>query len=133
MIVYRFVDRDMFMRYRGGAVGHKSTRNATHCVFNDRDPLDKATERREVVEKPNERVGGENDCDEDVDSDMHDEDEEANEDEDNEDDDNNEEGDPEDGEGRDADDSENEESDPDSEPESDSGSISDEMEGFGEY
>ena len=36
----RFLDRDMVMRYRGGGVGHKSTRQATQCVFDDRDELD---------------------------------------------------------------------------------------------
>jgi hypothetical protein len=30
------------MRYRGGGVGHKATREATRCVYEDRDPLDKA-------------------------------------------------------------------------------------------
>jgi hypothetical protein len=30
----------MFMRFRGGGVGHKSTREVTKCVYNDRDPLD---------------------------------------------------------------------------------------------
>jgi hypothetical protein len=38
--VNRFVDRDMMMRYRGGGVGHKSTRNATNVFLRDRDPLD---------------------------------------------------------------------------------------------
>ncbi|KAF6743071.1 hypothetical protein DFP72DRAFT_1053502 [Ephemerocybe angulata] len=35
-----FVDRDMFMRFRGGGVGHKHTRDATDFFLNDRDPLD---------------------------------------------------------------------------------------------
>jgi hypothetical protein len=30
----------MFMRFRGGAIGHKSTRHETQCLFGDRDPLD---------------------------------------------------------------------------------------------
>lgn len=38
--VNMFVDRDMFMRFRGGGVGHRSTRNATQTFCNDRDPLD---------------------------------------------------------------------------------------------
>jgi len=38
--VGRFADRDMMMRYRGGGVGHKSTRNATNIFLKDRDPLD---------------------------------------------------------------------------------------------
>lgn len=36
----RFVDRDMFMRYRGGGVGHSSTREATNKFLHDRDRLD---------------------------------------------------------------------------------------------
>ncbi|KAF6741116.1 hypothetical protein DFP72DRAFT_834947 [Ephemerocybe angulata] len=40
--VNMFVDRDMFMRYRGGGVGHKSTRRATDFFLNDRDKLDLA-------------------------------------------------------------------------------------------
>jgi hypothetical protein len=36
----RFVDRDMVMRYRGGGVGHKSTRDATDFFKSDRDALD---------------------------------------------------------------------------------------------
>src|SRR6202034_1996728 len=36
----RFLDRDMVMRYRGGGGEHKSTRQATQCVFDDRDELD---------------------------------------------------------------------------------------------
>ncbi|TFY53971.1 hypothetical protein EVG20_g9898 [Dentipellis fragilis] len=35
-----FVDRDMFMRFRGGGVGHKSTRDATRCFYDDHDPMD---------------------------------------------------------------------------------------------
>ncbi|KIJ06917.1 hypothetical protein PAXINDRAFT_19881 [Paxillus involutus ATCC 200175] len=36
-----FVDRDMFMRFRGGGVGHKPIRNAAQCLLEDRDELDK--------------------------------------------------------------------------------------------
>ena len=32
----------MMMRYRGGGVGHKSTRNATNIFLKDRDPHDYA-------------------------------------------------------------------------------------------
>lgn len=39
--MYSFVDRDMFMRYRGGAVGHKTTQEETKCLLGDRDKLDK--------------------------------------------------------------------------------------------
>ncbi|KAF8896765.1 GMC oxidoreductase-domain-containing protein [Gymnopilus junonius] len=42
----RFVDRDMMMRFRGGGVGHKSTRAATDFFKQDRDKLD--------VKKPSE-------------------------------------------------------------------------------
>ncbi|KAG2136442.1 hypothetical protein DEU56DRAFT_756347 [Suillus clintonianus] len=38
--VNMFVDRDMFMRYRGGGVGHKPIHEATRCLLNDRDALD---------------------------------------------------------------------------------------------
>ena len=31
----------MFMRYRGGGVGHKTIREATHCLLDDRDALNK--------------------------------------------------------------------------------------------
>lgn len=31
----------MFMRHRGGGVGHKSTREATRCLLDDRETLDK--------------------------------------------------------------------------------------------
>jgi len=39
-IIYSFVDRDMFMQYRGGAVGHKTTCEETKCLLDDRDKLD---------------------------------------------------------------------------------------------
>lgn len=35
-----FVDCDMFMRFRGGGMGHQTTREATQCFFHDCDPLD---------------------------------------------------------------------------------------------
>lgn len=35
-----FVDRDMFMRFRGGGVGHKSTNENTRCAYEDRDVMD---------------------------------------------------------------------------------------------
>ena len=37
---HRFVDRDMIMRFRGGGVGHTSTRAATNIFKADRDVLD---------------------------------------------------------------------------------------------
>jgi len=37
---FRFVDRDMFMRFRGGGVGHAATRAATDTFKTDRDDLD---------------------------------------------------------------------------------------------
>ena len=50
----RFVDRDMMMRFRGGGVGHKSTREATNCFLPDRDALDKgkAHKMEPVGEQP---------------------------------------------------------------------------------
>ncbi|TFK38281.1 hypothetical protein BDQ12DRAFT_698836 [Crucibulum laeve] len=38
--VGQFVDWDMLMRFRGGGVGHHSTRSATNYFYNDWDPLD---------------------------------------------------------------------------------------------
>ncbi|KAF6742517.1 hypothetical protein DFP72DRAFT_830415 [Ephemerocybe angulata] len=35
-----FVDRDMFMRYRGGGIGHVTTRAATNTLLGDRDDED---------------------------------------------------------------------------------------------
>jgi hypothetical protein len=35
---FRFVDRDMFMRFRGGGVGHKSIQKKIHKFCNDRWP-----------------------------------------------------------------------------------------------
>jgi hypothetical protein len=32
----------MFMRFRGGGVGHKSTNEATRCAYEDRDVMDTA-------------------------------------------------------------------------------------------
>ncbi len=40
---YRFSDRDLMMRFRGGGVGHKSTREATDFFKNDTDRLDTIT------------------------------------------------------------------------------------------
>jgi len=40
MGVFSFVDRDMFMRFRGGGVGHRSTQNAfEHVVLDDEDDV----------------------------------------------------------------------------------------------
>jgi len=39
--ISRFVDRDMFMQFRGRGVGHKSTCTEMHCLFDDHDTLDK--------------------------------------------------------------------------------------------
>jgi hypothetical protein len=39
----RFSDRDLMMRFRGGGVGHKSTRKATDFFKSDRDRLDRKT------------------------------------------------------------------------------------------
>ncbi|KAF9235589.1 hypothetical protein BU15DRAFT_64686 [Melanogaster broomeanus] len=38
--VNMFIDRDMIMRYRGGGVGHRSTREATCVLLHDQDVLD---------------------------------------------------------------------------------------------
>lgn len=39
-VITRFADRDMFMRYRGGAVGHESIRSAVNHFLTDRDLVD---------------------------------------------------------------------------------------------
>jgi hypothetical protein len=44
MYLDSFVDRDMMMRFRGGGVGHTSTRTATDWFLKDRDKLDMASE-----------------------------------------------------------------------------------------
>lgn len=45
----RFVDRDMVMRFRGGGVGHTSTRAATDVFKKDRDTLDlKSYQARQI-------------------------------------------------------------------------------------
>jgi hypothetical protein len=48
-ILSSFVDRDMFMRFRGGGVGHKSIRRATNRFLQDRWPeeLERVVERDE--------------------------------------------------------------------------------------
>ncbi|KAG2028813.1 hypothetical protein BDR03DRAFT_1019306 [Suillus americanus] len=60
-LFYRFVDRDMFMRYRGGGVGHKSICEATKCLLDDRDALDKLPftieKEREARDSDDEMVG----------------------------------------------------------------------------
>jgi len=38
-MIQSFVDRDMFMRFRGGGVGHTSTHAATRLFNNDLDEL----------------------------------------------------------------------------------------------
>ena len=43
----RFVDRDMFMRFRGGGVGHKSMRTEMCCLLDDRDELDERDFKKE--------------------------------------------------------------------------------------
>lgn len=45
---HRFTDRDLMMRFRGGGVGHASTREATNFFKQDRDSCDK---RRPVAEE----------------------------------------------------------------------------------
>jgi hypothetical protein len=39
----------MAMRYRGGGIGHKSTREATHCLNEDRDVLDRVRDSCEDI------------------------------------------------------------------------------------
>ena len=71
----------MFMRFRGGGVGHKSMRNEMRCLLDDRDELDKRG-----FEKEKERSQSRSELDAtDEDEDMIDEDEDDEEDEEDED------------------------------------------------
>jgi hypothetical protein len=49
----------MLMRFRGGGVGHKSTRDATRKFLEDRDPLDRITPAapNEVTDSESEQDG----------------------------------------------------------------------------
>ena len=49
-----FSDRDLLMRFRGGGVGHKSTREATDSFRSDRDRLDTQLVTATQVEEDNE-------------------------------------------------------------------------------
>jgi hypothetical protein len=60
-LVYRFADRDMVMRFRGGGVGHKSTRSATDFFKNDRDSLDR-DRRRAKIDTENQSNGDSQDA-----------------------------------------------------------------------
>ncbi|KAF8810798.1 hypothetical protein BYT27DRAFT_7253415 [Phlegmacium glaucopus] len=59
--VNMFVDRDMIMRFRGGGVGHLSTRAATDIFKNDRDSLDKKSQQSR--KEPNMEEDGEDEMD----------------------------------------------------------------------
>jgi hypothetical protein len=50
---YSFVDRDMVMRYRGGGVGHTSTREATDWFLKDRDLLDAESKQARAADSHN--------------------------------------------------------------------------------
>ena len=62
-----FVDRDMFMRFRGGGVGHKSTNEATRCAYEDRDVMD--TTNYEPDDSDDEEAAFEDDSDQTSDED----------------------------------------------------------------
>lgn len=51
-INFRFADRDLMMRFRGGGVGHKSTREATDSFKKDRDWLDVKSDIEEDEVRP---------------------------------------------------------------------------------
>ncbi|KAG2129732.1 hypothetical protein DEU56DRAFT_758019, partial [Suillus clintonianus] len=53
-----FVDRDMLMRFRGGGVGHRTTREATDGFLDDRDPLDVRHASAAVVSNQNKGAEG---------------------------------------------------------------------------
>jgi len=76
--ISRFVDRDMFMRFRGGGVGHKSMRTEMRCLLDDRDTLDKlpfkmekerSQSRSESSEEDDDMAGEDEDNDNDNDDD----------------------------------------------------------------
>lgn len=65
-----FVDRDMFMRFRGGGVGHKSTSQATQFAYDDRDVMD--TNNYESSDSDDEEAGFEHEpTDDDQDNQSH--------------------------------------------------------------
>lgn len=71
--LHSFVDRDMMMRYRGGGVGHTSIRDATDWFLNDRDNLDKASERarcEQMSEGNDSEQDGDSEQDDDSDSEV---------------------------------------------------------------
>ena len=57
----------MFMRYRGGGVGHSSTRDATNRFLLDRHPLDLSNDDGDIEDEGSERenAGGDDDNDDD--------------------------------------------------------------------
>ncbi|VDC05387.1 unnamed protein product [Peniophora sp. CBMAI 1063] len=74
-----FVDRDMVLRYRGGAPGHTSTRTATDYFLDDLDKLDlEAREAQRAADKSR----SDEDVEMDEDSQMEDDEDETDEDED---------------------------------------------------
>lgn len=62
---FRFVDRDMFMRYRGGGVGHKSIQKAIQKFCDDRWPEELKAERENTED--NSPVQREDDSDDEED------------------------------------------------------------------
>jgi hypothetical protein len=60
---YRFSDRDLMMRFRGGGVGHKSSREASNFFKKDRDRLD-VMEPHEQNDDLNEQEDSEMDLEE---------------------------------------------------------------------
>ena len=57
----------MFMRYRGGGVGHSSTRDATNRFLLDRHPLDLSNDDGDIEDEGSERenAGGDDNNDDD--------------------------------------------------------------------
>jgi hypothetical protein len=71
--MHRFVDRDI-MRYRGGAVGHKTMQEDTKCLLDDRDKLDKVPFELESEQSQEYRLGDDGEHDSDVDMEEEEED-----------------------------------------------------------
>lgn len=72
LLACSFVDRDIFMRYWGGGVGHKSTRDATDFFLSDRDTADIQRQQQRSSSK-NEKEVEDEDEDEDEDPPLDDE------------------------------------------------------------
>jgi hypothetical protein len=64
---FRFVDRDMFMRFHGGGVGHMATNTFRSTVYQDNNPaastndVDTSTAENAVIDNEDARLAEEED------------------------------------------------------------------------